>query len=83
MIWGTLVFLFAERAALSDYWAKHGSNLSAALRDALPLIEQYRSRVAPTNETVKHVEAVVRKATEPTWPQPAQGDPENWNPNAG
>jgi hypothetical protein len=81
MIWGTLVFLFAERNELGGFWTKHGANLNAALKDALPLIEKYRASVAPTNETVKHVEAVVRKASE---------DPRNkndadfaYNQNAG
>jgi hypothetical protein len=82
MIWGTLFFAIAKRAELGAYWQKHGQNLSAALRDALPLIEEYRSRVAPTNDAVKQVEAAVRTA--------AQEDPRNrndadftYNPNAG
>lgn len=77
MIWGTLAFLFKERSDLSAYWERHGANLSAALRDALPLIERYRSRVAPTSDAVMRLEAVARRATEPEF------SPTNPNRDAG
>lgn len=85
MIWGTLVFLFTECRDISAFWAKHGSNLSAALKDALPLIERFRARVAPTNETVKQVEAAVKTAiSDPASPMPGnEYGPTNWNPNSG
>jgi hypothetical protein len=84
-IFGTLVFLFQERGELAGWQQKHLANVTAAIKDALPIVERYRQRVSPDNETVKQVEAALHQVTvDPA--SPMQGEPfspTNPNPNAG
>lgn len=84
-VFGTLIFLFQERRELVGWQQKHLANVTAAIKDAIPIVERYRQRVLPDNETVKQVEAALHQVTvDPA--SPAPGDPwspTNPNPNAG
>lgn len=80
-IFGILVFLFQERTELAQWQQKHLANVTAAIKDALPIVERYRQSVAPNSDIVKHVESAMKKTT---LPQPGDQDyPINPNPNVG
>lgn len=83
-MFSTLVFLFKERAELTGWRSKHLGPVTAAIKDAIPIVERYRQRVAPESAVVQRVETVLKAAVDPANPQPGdEFSPTNPNQHAG
>lgn len=81
---GLLKFLITDGKNCSEYWRKHGANLNAAIKDALPLIERLRQNAMPESETAHTVEQALRKVEQTTRIGPNHNDPvDNYDRNAG